>query len=117
MTVGSCLRALIVSVTPLEPAQGCVVIADPPVRADGRCLTCNGPRTAHRKSKPLYRAAAERDPFCSTKCAREWHGCALPAVRTTPAQQAAAEQAGDRFRDLYPYRETAPTLDVSRGST
>lgn len=82
--------------------------ADPPVRADGRCVTCGKQRTAHRKAKELYRAAAERDPFCSGKCAREWHGCPIPEPRKiTAAMQAAAELAGDRFRSSFPYRETA----------
>lgn len=82
------------------------MVTDPPVRPDGRCLTCGGPRTAHRKASPLYRDQAERDPFCSTKCAREWFGVPLPAARPpTEAQLAAAQLAGDRFRDSYPYRE------------
>jgi len=51
---------------------------DPPVREDGRCLTCLGPRHPER-SQRYAPGIAQRDPWCSSPCARAWHGCALPA--------------------------------------
>lgn len=52
---------------------------DPPVRADGRCVVCLGPRGVLPKNA-ISRAPAqvklelETDPFCSSTCARDWHG-------------------------------------------
>jgi hypothetical protein len=40
--------------------------ADPPQRKDGRCVSCRG-------SRPEV-AVKNGDPFCSTSCARAWHG-------------------------------------------
>lgn len=49
--------------------------ADPPVRADGRCAQCKRPRTLpKRPQKGVDPASYERDPFCSSTCARLWHG-------------------------------------------
>lgn len=45
--------------------------ADPPVRGDGRCAVCGGPRRLTQK--PLYREQARLDPFCSAACCRLWH--------------------------------------------
>ncbi len=52
---------------------------DPPVREDGLCAlsSCRKPRKPER-SKRYGGAEAARDPFCSTECARIWHGCPLP---------------------------------------
>lgn len=51
--------------------------AEPEVRLDGRCLTCEGPRRTSGL-KPLYREAVKIDPFCCTACARAWWGTTLP---------------------------------------
>lgn len=48
--------------------------ADPPVRKDGRCAHCVGPRKA--KPNRYSGLAATLDPFCSTGCCRAWHGVA-----------------------------------------
>jgi hypothetical protein len=39
--------------------------ADPPRRADGRCVNC-------RRDRPVI-AVKDGDPFCSNECARTWH--------------------------------------------
>lgn len=52
------------------------MIPDPPCRADGGCAVCGQPR-AKANRKALYADAAASDPFCSTACARAWHGCEL----------------------------------------
>lgn len=46
--------------------------ADPPVAADGRCLTCRRPRHPER-SRKYAREIAERDPWCGRTCAEAWH--------------------------------------------
>jgi hypothetical protein len=48
-----------------------VLPPDPPLRPDGRCAHCGGPRTPPEK---LHRAEALADPFCCTDCAKAWHG-------------------------------------------
>lgn len=47
--------------------------SDPPVREDGKCVTCGGDRK-------IGRAEAETDPFCSIACCRAYYGCSLPEV-------------------------------------
>jgi hypothetical protein len=59
-----------------QPAQS--TLPDPPVREDGSCFVCGQPRV-RRGVKALYAAAAANDPFCSTACARAWHGCTIPS--------------------------------------
>ena len=52
-------------------------MSDPPVRRDGRCARCGGERRPPSASASrLYVDAGhyELDPFCSTGCARAWHG-------------------------------------------
>lgn len=62
------------------------MIPDPPVREDGVCALpgCTKPRPVAvltgKKLAELRRYAGhqiEADPFCSSRCARKWHGCAL----------------------------------------
>lgn len=60
-------------------------VADAPVRTDGRCLKCGGKRRLE-KLKPLYLAAMLTDPFCSTVCARSWHGTTLGPVGNPSTQ-------------------------------
>jgi hypothetical protein len=58
---------------------------DPPVRSDGRCAVCFGPRLP-KPLKAVYQGEAERDPFCSTVCARAFHGVQLPAATPRPSR-------------------------------
>lgn len=63
------------------------MIATPLPRADGRCLTCLGPRVVIpkvlvKRNAHELRAALEADPFCSATCARRFYGTTLPAVST-----------------------------------
>jgi hypothetical protein len=58
---------------------------DPPVRADGRCHVCKGPRgkipkTLVKRTARDLAAALAADPFCSSACARRFYGCPLPDV-------------------------------------
>jgi hypothetical protein len=55
--------------------------ADPPLRADGRCAVCYGPRHLAR-SRRYAKGCAELDAFCSTGCARRWHGTTAEATLT-----------------------------------
>jgi hypothetical protein len=56
-----------------------------PVPPDAPCLVCGRPRMTWRSEK-YAPGHADRDEFCSTGCAREWHGCPLPATATGPRQ-------------------------------
>lgn len=52
---------------------------DPPIRRDGRCAVCEQSRLlpkgkAPRHKDPTWQKERQRDPFCSNKCARKWHG-------------------------------------------
>ena len=58
----------------IDPA---IFAGDPPVRADGRCLTCLGPRRPER-SQRYAPGIAQLDPWCSATCSRKWHGNELP---------------------------------------
>ena len=51
-------------------------LMDPPVRADGLCAECEGPRNT-KASWKYAGVSAELDPFCSNKCARAWWGYPL----------------------------------------
>lgn len=50
--------------------------ADPPVRTDGRCHVCLGPRKI--KPKQRHGLEAQLDPFCSNVCCRAYHANPLP---------------------------------------
>ena len=67
--------------------------AEPPLRPDGRCLVCGGPRKLSGL-KLIYRQAMESDPFCSSACARAWWGTSLPAAER-PSRRAYVTQ-GDK---------------------
>jgi len=54
--------------------------ADPPVRKDGRCAQCGKVRKLPKPQKGVDRALYEIDPFCSSPCARAYHGVALVKV-------------------------------------
>ena len=58
----------------IDPA---IFAGDPPVREDGRCLSCLGPRRPER-SQRYAPGIAQLDPWCSAPCARKWHGNELP---------------------------------------
>ncbi len=54
---------------------------DPPVRRDGLCVQCHGPRKVpKRHHKGIDPAVYALDPFCSSPCARFWHGNPLPIM-------------------------------------
>lgn len=61
---------------------------DPPVRKDGRCAQCLGPRK-HAVANKYSGMDAVQDPFCSTTCCREWHDNPLPAANLTGPMEAA----------------------------
>ncbi len=56
--------------------------ADPPVRTDGLCATpgcgkrliSGPPKTMPKALRALFVAELAREPYCSTRCCREWHG-------------------------------------------
>jgi hypothetical protein len=48
------------------------ILADPPLRVDGKCVECRKPRHPERSQK-YAKAAAQADVFCSTACCRAWH--------------------------------------------
>jgi len=56
---------------------------DPRLRRDGRCTRCKGERrgsSAKVHKRYIEIGHYELDPFCSTECCREWHGCVLPST-------------------------------------
>lgn len=56
------------------------VKTDPAVRADGRCaLSSCGKLRRPERAERYAREFALRDPFCSSDCARRWHG--IPVAR------------------------------------
>lgn len=55
---------------------------DPKPRKDGGCAECGKPRRPER-SRRYAKQEAERDPFCSTECCRNWHGTAIDRERTS----------------------------------
>ena len=46
-------------------------LLDPPIRRDGTCYVCQGPRPVIDDPKGIYRVY--EDPFCSTKCCKEYY--------------------------------------------
>jgi hypothetical protein len=67
------------------------VTEDPPIREDGRCAHCHGPRKMP-KSK-LHRDAAETDAFCSSTCCRAYHGLPVFAQTGRWAEREGSEAA------------------------
>lgn len=71
---------------------------DPPIRPDGRCVTCQGPRLARLPKVITIRSKADllkhlaRDPFCRTGCARAYHGVSLTNLEP--------QKAHDRGRSI-----------------
>lgn len=70
-------------------------MTDAHVREDGRCLTCLGPRgripktLVKRTARDLLREL-ERDPFCSSRCARAYYGTQLAETVSGPRQKVLA---------------------------
>lgn len=50
---------------------------DPPLPSDGSCAVCGNPRRPER-SVNYAKGCAEIDAFCSSTCARSFHGTTLP---------------------------------------
>lgn len=51
---------------------------DPRVRKDGKCVTCKKPKPVLKRSLRKYAGNQyDRDPFCSSRCCRRFHGCEL----------------------------------------
>lgn len=44
---------------------------DPPVRRDGKCAYCGEAKPVIEDPKRIYRV--DLDPFCSTKCCKEYY--------------------------------------------
>jgi hypothetical protein len=66
---------------------------DPPVRPDKLCIVCQGergrlPKAITQRAKTELKRELAKDPFCSNKCARDWHGTGL---KTFPQKGAPAD--------------------------
>ena len=73
-------------------ALGAVALKpDPPVRKDGLCAQCKGPRNPER-SRLYGKHHAEFDPFCSNLCARAFHGNPLPQQSFGPTPLTPSER-------------------------
>jgi hypothetical protein len=59
------------------------VIPDPRRRKDGICALpgCDKPLRKVKPQKGVPISVYENEPFCSTSCARAWHGASLPPVK------------------------------------
>jgi hypothetical protein len=56
-------------------------VKDPRVRKDGLCAHCRKPREMPRTHHGSINAAVYLlDPFCSTSCARAYHGVKLTGI-------------------------------------
>ena len=85
---------------------------DPRVRKDGRCARpgCSKQRpivsATGKKRKEMIRYAGafqlERDPFCSSNCARSYYGCPLDNGVFTAEQIEARSEYGRRGKDAGP---------------
>ena len=76
--------------------------ADPPVRDDGCCIVCEKPRTITKQVRRYAGVQIDSDPFCSSRCCREWHGTALPGVHHE-GRERAGQQAADFYRSQRRY--------------
>jgi len=54
---------------------------DPKMRKDGRCAECKG--DVHIKARAGVNPALYVDPFCSSSCAKAWHGIELGSMNQT----------------------------------
>lgn len=55
---------------------------DPKIRRDGRCANRKCRREVVIKMREGVNPALYADPFCSSECARAWHGVALASLQT-----------------------------------
>lgn len=67
---------------------------DPRVRKNGRCAQCGGDRTPAKGLSgqtgtfaQIFADAVKADPFCSTRCCREWHDLPLTTAPTSSLEQ------------------------------
>lgn len=79
------------------PALAKPTPGDPPVRADGRCVECGGPRKLTKQARKYAGVALDLDPFCSSRCCRKWHGCEIEE-RVSEARDEAARRSADAWR-------------------
>ncbi len=66
---------------------------DPPIPPDGSCAICAKPRNTERSAK-YAKGCAEIDAFCSTQCARYYHGTSLVVRTPREIRLAAARERG-----------------------
>ena len=88
---------------------------DPRVRKDGLCAGCGQPRhhkrtkatgpttlqpNATRLARHVWEYELEKDPFCSSRCARKFHGTQLASDtdELTDVRAASGRESAKRFR-------------------
>lgn len=71
--------------------------ADPLVRSDGLCAICLKPRKVTEQARKYAGPQLDLDPYCSSACARRWHGCELASV-STEGQAESGRAAAARIR-------------------
>lgn len=49
---------------------------DPPIRKDGKCAVCKQPIKPVKPQRGVP-IAAYNDPFCSSRCCRQYHGTSI----------------------------------------
>lgn len=54
------------------------MIPDPPRRKDGTCYVCRKPLRRVVPQRGVPHELYDREPFCSSRCAREFFGQSLP---------------------------------------
>lgn len=77
------------------------MIADPPVPPDGTCATCGKPRDPER-SRKYARLEADRDPFCSVRCCRSFHGTMIEEQATRVPTVKSQSWARQQYSRGYP---------------
>jgi DNA-binding CsgD family transcriptional regulator len=66
---------------------------DPPIPADGSCAICGRPRRPEQSAK-YAKGCAEIDAFCSSTCARKFHGTYVPPPENRGRFKAAPPEHG-----------------------
>jgi hypothetical protein len=78
-------------VRPLAPG----LKLDPPLRPDGRCAVCPKQRKLTAQARKYAGVQLDVDPFCSTECARRYHGVKDASVADPDlAEPSASELSG-----------------------
>ena len=54
------------------------MIEEPKRRKDGKCFVCKKPIPVVKHQRGVPTQLYKTDPFCSTRCAREYFGTSLP---------------------------------------